>query len=125
MEYLNPEKLDFVDAYIAPIMIHGDFKKVVENYKLNKRLSLREQMRKAGVFESLKRLEEQGSSFDQVMSTIRHNINREKYYPDKLFTYKLFNRDDLNIKKISDKLKNKHECFLDMGTLGTIVNYKF
>ena len=69
----------WISDYVAPIINNFDIGKVVQNYKRNKREALRNEMTKAGVFESLKRLEKEGTSWDKIMSQMREGIESAKY----------------------------------------------
>jgi len=60
--------------YIQPIF-NLDFGAIVNNYKHNKREALRSDMEVAGVFESLKRLDSEGTSFEKLTREMREQID--------------------------------------------------
>ncbi len=68
----------WISDYIEPIMIDLDVGRVIQNYKRNKRLVLRSDMRNAGVFGSLERLENKENSWDKIMSKMKEGIGNAK-----------------------------------------------
>lgn len=63
----------WLQDYFLPALFL-DIGTIAQNYRSNKRESLREKMSKAGVFASLERLESSGTSFEQVMDDMREKI---------------------------------------------------
>ena len=68
----------WISDYIAPIMIDLDIGKVVQNYKRNRLEALGNEMANAGVFESLERLENEGTSWDKIMFQMKEGIESAK-----------------------------------------------
>lgn len=63
----------FRSQFIAPIMINLDFKTVynnIVNYKALKRKNIREDMGLVGVFDSLEKLEYQGTSYEKIQKDL-------------------------------------------------------
>lgn len=87
----------FLDSYVAPILLDADIGQVIENINKNSREAKRkrkyeikkmddeqflEESEKAGVFKSLRKLENFGTSFDRIMHELRRNIKGTKEYEE-------------------------------------------
>ncbi|UZE94016.1 MAG: SEC-C domain-containing protein [Candidatus Pacearchaeota archaeon] len=132
------EQNKFLESYVAPITLDADVEQVIENIKENskeakwkreyyaKRLddeNFLKESEKAGVFISLASMDIRDcSSFEKLMSKMRHKIKgTEEYEADqidkKLFNYKFIGPESL-IKLFNYK-------FIGPESLIKLFNYKF
>lgn len=102
----------WINDYVAPIMISGDFEKAIKNYKENKRFSLREDMRKAGVYDSLKKLEEEGTSWDKVYNPMVETVMKDFNQHQIGFAYGVdFRVKQTEWEKKSEEMRERMEAY--------------
>lgn len=79
MKFPTPERQEkWINDYVAPILLEGNIGAVVQNYRKNKRDYFVQQMEEAGVYESLRKLEGEGTSWDKVFGEMKRGVERAK-----------------------------------------------